>query len=379
VRVTEPRIESDAQGVELSAALGGTRVRWMLPPGSALEPRGEAFAIAALMPAMRLGTPLILPAGWPVDPVLLDNLVALQAIWQRWFPGLRAVPIEAERAPRAMPVARRMTGFSGGVDSSYTVAALAPQLDTLVFIDGIDAKRRDAGIVTDVVAGHRTLARTLGLDLWVVRTDVKAFSNQQRLSWLIYHGAGLAATAHALSAASYAIAGSNSWENLHPMGTHPLTDPLFSSATTTVTHHGADQRRIDKVRALGNTPALLDRLRVCLEGTDYNCGRCGKCLQTAAELRVARLAAAALPALEQPRMLRQTSVTSDGDLVDWAELLDDTLEQRDPALARELRRLIGRYRRRRLVREAEALVLGGRGKRLLRRLGLAAPEHRAVG
>lgn len=379
LEVRDAHIDSDATGVQVRARVGEVTVWWRLPTGSPLEPRGEAFALAGLMPAMRLGVPLVLPTGWPIDQGFRSQLDDVQRIWRLWYPGLALVEIEAELAGRQTPTSGHAAGFSGGVDSSFTVSSLREVLDALVFVDGIDAIQRDDPLMQRVIEEHRTTAGDLGLRLLVVATNIKEFSNRTGLSWSIFHGAALASVAHLLGISEYFIAASNSWDNLRPMGSHPLTDPLLGSSTTRISHHGANTHRIDKVRALGNNRILLDRLRVCLQGTDWNCGHCAKCLQTAAELRVAGLRSASLPALVDATALRQTRVTSDGDLVDWVELLEPDLKQRDPELARELGRLVRRYRTRRLFRDVEQIILHGVGKRLLRKLGLARPQHSAIG
>jgi hypothetical protein len=108
-------------------------------------------------------------------------------------------------------------------------------------------------------------------------------------------------------------------------------------------------------------------LRVCFQGTEYNCGRCQKCLMTSAALRALGLRSRALPALDDPTLLRQVYIEHEGDLVDWEEILVPGLEVRDPALHRELLRAIRRFRWRVLLRSADTLVTGGRIRSLLRR------------
>jgi hypothetical protein len=201
-----------------------------------------------------------------------------------------------------------------------------------------------------------------------VQTNAKAIGKRLGGRWSQFIGGTLASLPHAMGAASYQIAGSNSWENARPYGTHPFTDPLWSSAQVTVLHHGADARRIDKLRALGAAaPDLLAVIRVCFQGSDYNCGTCQKCVQTSAAMRALGLTSAAMPPLIDPKLLRTLMVEHDGDLVDWAEILTPALREHDPALHRELARLIQRYRVRRLTRSADDVLFGGRFRRLLGR------------
>ena len=147
---------------------------------------------------------------------------------------------------------------------------------------------------------------------------------------------------------------------------------MWSSGSVRIHHHGADARRIDKIRALAAAPDLLAILRVCFQGRDYNCGVCHKCLQTAAGLRALGLASAAMPPLANARLLRTVSVEHDGDLVDWEEMLVPGLDARDPELYRELRRLVRRYQWRQALRRVDALFTGGTTRSLVRRLGMGA-------
>jgi hypothetical protein len=140
-----------------------------------------------------------------------------------------------------------------------------------------------------------------------------------------------------------------------------------------IEHHGADLKRIDKIRYLAAVPDLMARVRVCFQGRLYNCGECQKCLMTSAGLRALGLESDAMPRLEEPRALRRVVVEHDGDLVDWQELQVPNLERTDPQLARELRRLVGRFERRRAARIADAAFASGLLRRTFRWLSGLPP------
>jgi CelD/BcsL family acetyltransferase involved in cellulose biosynthesis len=340
---------------------------WEIPAGMPSFLRGEPFIAALLPAAMATGRPIELPDTLPLDPTFLANVEQLQTIFSRWFPGHQPVPIRATIGPHPAPGQLRATGYSGGLDSSYTVDLLGPRIDAVVLIEGIEYRTEREGLSGDVATRLAGAMAHRHLRLVRVRTNVKAFGRALGAKWSVALGGALASAVHALGIAEYHVAASNSWENLRPYGSHPVTDPLWSSAATVFRHHGTELRRIEKARHLGNVPDLLDELRVCFQGTEYNCGRCQKCLMTSAALRALGLRSRALPALDDPTLLRQVYIEHEGDLVDWEEILVPGLEVRDPALHRELLRAIRRFRWRVLLRSADTLVTGGRIRSLLRR------------
>ena len=236
-------------------------------------------------------------------------------------------------------------------------------LDGTVLVDGIEYAEPQERLMAEVEERLRAEMERRGLPLIRVATNTKRVGRRLGGHWPQFIGGSLASVPHAIGAAEYWIAGSNSWENLRPYGTHPFSDPLWSSSTVRIHHHGAEARRIDKLRALSDAPQLLDVLRVCFQGNGYNCGICHKCLQTAAALRAIGVDAPPIPRLQDPRMLRRMEVEHDGDLVDWEEILSPDLELRDRPLARELSRLIRRYRWRQAARAINTVVFGGRIRR----------------
>jgi hypothetical protein len=365
MRVEDTTIRQGTHGIRLEARIRGESLFWELPRVASFEPRGEPFVCALLPAAMRTGASIELPGELPLDPTFLTNIERLQSVFTRWYPDLQSVTIRATVAPRSVRTLQRATGYSGGIDSSFTLDVLERRIDTALLIDGIEY-RQDAPALFDRVAD--TLEEAIdrrGLQLVRVRTNVKSVGRALGGKWSVALGGAIASVVHVVGFAEYHVAASNSWENLRPYGSHPLTDPLWSSATVGIDHHGAELRRIDKIRYLASVPDLLALVRVCFQGNDYNCGRCQKCLQTMAGFRALGITSQTLPRLDDPTRLRQVMVEHDGDLVDWEELMVPDLEQTDPALYRELDRLVRRYRWRRLVRSLDDLTTGGRFRNLL--------------
>ncbi len=366
MRVEQAEMTVREGAVRIAGTVGGQELYWSLPRTPGIELRGEPFVAALLPAAMRVGATIELPDQLPLDASFRENIDRLQTIMARWFDGLNIVAIRARTAPRQVTTAGIATGYSGGIDSSYTVDTLTGRIDTVLLVDGIEYPERSATLADQVAETLTAVMARRNIGLLRLNTNVKSVQRALGAHWPEAIGGAIASCVHVAGFQSYQIAASNSWENLRPYGSHPLTDPLWSSAAVRIGHHGAELRRIEKIRYLGGVPDLLERIRVCFQGTDYNCGTCQKCLQTAAGFRALELTSASVPPLTDPLLLRRAAVEHDGDLVDWVELLLPDLAERDPDLHRQLDRLIRRYRWRKVGRDIDYLLTGGRLRRYLR-------------
>jgi hypothetical protein len=69
---------------------------------------------------------------------------------------------------------------------------------------------------------------------------------------------------------------------LIPWGSHPETDPLFSSENVAYRQHGQELDKLGKIAELVAYPNLTERLRVCwqLNHLPFICGHCFKCVTT---------------------------------------------------------------------------------------------------
>ena len=66
-----------------------------------------------------------------------------------------------------------------------------------------------------------------------------------------------------------------------PHGSHPETDPRFSTAATRIVHYGGEVGRVEKTRRVAASELTRDLIRVCwYPRAAGNCGRCPKCIRT---------------------------------------------------------------------------------------------------
>lgn len=265
---------------------GSAEESWIAVPAdlASAEPNGNPWAAAYLPLAMTLGEPLHLDL--PVCPELLRHLHQLQSIWRSWYPGLTIVPIEAPLATGGAPAgAGDALFFSGGVDAAHRLAQLAaaggPAPD-LLLAWGSDVPVTRPDVFAELRERYAAVAAHYGARLVPVASNLRT-TRWRMTDWgQLSHMAFLMGCGLMLGHRYRTLHVSSSYNpDCRPWGSHPATDPLYSTAGLTVVYEEPDRHRMDKVKALVGHPVLLANLRVCwLTDTGGNCGVCRKCLVT---------------------------------------------------------------------------------------------------
>jgi hypothetical protein len=259
-----------------------------------------------------------------VSPLLASNLETIRDIYAAWIDGGHQVPLNFQPSPDGAPAASGVSlFFSGGVDSFYSLIKHRDEVENLVLVHGFDVPLADTKTFALAEAQALEAARLFGKRLIVARTNLHFEQPAIPCSWGMYFGAALAAVAHALAPnhGKIFIASSYSFANVHPWGSHPLLDPLWSTEVVQIVFDiGAT--RMDKLRALVQYPEALSRLRVCWENLgEYNCGLCEKCVRTMLGLRAFGVdRCAAFPDTLTPELVRQQELDHSAALL-WRELL----------------------------------------------------------
>lgn len=277
------------EAFRLTYTVRGGRPEW-------LSTGGEAFVAVALIAAMARGEDVAVEA--PLSPQFLRRLTTVMDIYRAWQPGLRSIRIVA---PLKVPDPHGGgTGlfFSAGVDSFYSLLKNAEPSATdadqpvshLLLVFGFDVPLDNPGLFTRIASRVQPVADAVAKPLIVVETNVRAFTDRV-LTWELYHGAAMAGVGLALGGLlrRCTIASTYAYDELHPWGSHPLLDPLWSTEALEFVHDGCEARRGQKIRRLAGSPMALSALHVCWQNGDrhYNCGRCEKCLRTMLALHVA--------------------------------------------------------------------------------------------
>ncbi len=252
----------------------------------------EPFVHVGLLAAMKLGLPLHIAGA--VSPRLLRHVQQLQDIINAWYPAFGKVPVHAEvRSDLACtaPAAGVACFFSGGVDSSYTVLKRQAELTDLILVRGFDMRVGNAAVWNVITPPIRQAAQSLGKPLIEVETNVRSVLDRYAEWESVACGPALAGVALALAPqlARVYIAGSVPYRMQLPLGSHPLTDPLWSTENLEIVHDGGEMDRWGKLESLVASSVALQWLRVCYKNSDlaYNCGRCRKCLAVKCYLKAA--------------------------------------------------------------------------------------------
>jgi hypothetical protein len=315
---------------------------------AALTANPDATFVAALPVAMAIASTLSVPGA--VSPGLLTASETIQDVLAGWNAHLQRVELEADPAPApgaGAALGRTAAFFTCGVDSFYTVLSRREEIDAVVYAHGLDLPPGDPK--RDLVSSaFRGAAAELGLRAIELDTDIRSFSDPVCDWERIYTSAALASIAHLLADSfdRVLIPATHSYRDLHPTGSHPLLDPLYSSDRVRIEHVDA-VTRVAKLEYLVDSELAMRSLRVCFQpGVDgLNCGECAKCVRTMVGLRAIGAAGRCqtLPAEFSLREMSSGKIRTRRSLVYVKENLA-AVEARgtDPALAVALRRLVAR-------------------------------------
>ncbi len=323
MQVTDIALLQTAEHTRLNGTIGGVGLWYRFPVGCSVATPGNAFLAAALLAAMSRGEALELPEDAPVSPRVMRGADRIQDVFAMWNPALKKVPIRARECCGESQSAGVAAFFSGGVDATYTLMRHASEITHLIFVWGSDIKLQNEPLYREALRRNLEVAEALGKTLLPVETNFRDLCEAFGISNDVYHAFLFASVALALSFPRTYLASGLTYADSVRWSSNYFTDPLWSTEAMELVHDGAEVPRTEKLRRLSEWPLGLDRLRVCLMNSGYNCGLCEKCLRTMLALRLLGLSSAALPALTRMdgiRSLRISDRAHRGFYVDSREL-----------------------------------------------------------
>jgi len=368
MQITHWQMEPHEETTEVSAEVDGFRLWYRVPKSYAVCQTADPFLAAALLPAMLRGEPLEIDPGLPVSPRLLAHVATLQEIHHCWNPIFQKIPISARTCPAEPLNEGTLSFFSGGVDSTYTFLKRAGEITHAVFLHGFDFYV-DAHTYEVAMARNTAFVSSFGKTLIPIQMNHHPFGYRYNLSRNLTQGSALASVALLLGFPRVYVPSSYSYDQLIPLGSHPLTDPLWSSDSVTIIHDGAETRRVDKVKAIAGSAAALANLRVCFDDMNANCGRCVKCVRTMIPLRLLQ-AQGPFPPLPSLSVIGKLHVDPI-DRIFLAENVALAQQSQDRALRKALLSCLHRCERRVLLKEVDRVFWGGFLRRLYRRHQIA--------
>lgn len=294
IEISDVRLETLPDGRRLVGELAGHELWFRVYGDAPLGARGEPFFGVALLLAMSRHEPIRVDPAAPVSAGFLRAVVRVQRAYRQWNPGFACVEVDAAVAP-VPPQTGVLCSFSGGVDSLHSYLRNAGEITHLLTIGGYDYVTGPKTEFRATLAKMQRFANAFGLTLVPIDTNTREVSDAFGMKWTYSQGPILCSLAVGLGFEKYIIPASHSYRDLKPWGTHPLTDPLWSTERTQVVHDGLDTYRTEKLEEIAARPELLPHLQVCWHSQVENCGRCSKCVRTALVLKLLGHEAATIP------------------------------------------------------------------------------------
>jgi len=288
-RILAPRWEKDR--VEAVIEIGRRRYPiWFELPDIKSGPfTPTAFLLLALMPAMRCGESLEVEGL--VEQQVMQQLPQLMDLYQSWDRRFKPIRVSCQGvfASSAPSQPCQWAAFSGGVDSFLTVEQNRPQLERLLFVQGLDLPLENHSLRGRVMPPLYQAAREWGLPLYEVSSNLRALTDRY-CPWHLVFGGALACLGWLLATqvSRLHLAGCAPDSEGWPDGSHPLQNRLMSGPAFEMVCGGGEASRFERVESLCHSSIFQRFVRVCWEnlGDRYNCCCCEKCLRTMVSLEI---------------------------------------------------------------------------------------------
>jgi hypothetical protein len=368
IRIPEPRLERQGDLWRIVADVGGTEI--FFESKMRLSPRAEVLVCPFLLPAMAQQADLEVEA--PLPATFLENLEFVRKRAMEWWPSLSEGAVRAPQGAVRPKAPHEGVFYTGGADSTYVLQQLHPRLRYAVFNEGFDIPLTHTDRLRETGISLSKTAAACGLNLVVVRTNLRTHPLFQKPRWGTTHISALAAIAHALGDEVHTMFVAAS-DVPPPWGSHPDLDAAWSSESVEVRNFSAELSRLQRVEAIAKWAPVRTRLRVCLSNKsplpELNCGTCEKCIRTRMQLLVAG-APEGLDSFEAESLPLRS--------------LLGTLYEIEPGLHGQWRDIAARLTDRGMIRQIDRALRGERqplwrrGVRHLRRLALHSLKRRSA-
>ena len=183
--------------------------------------------------------------------------------------------------------------FSGGVDSLTSFIRHKNKHPDLYTVWGADIPLHENDFWEKVRNRISLFSNQERVNVNFIKTNMQQLLNQSLLArdynligWWgpVNHGLmllGLVAPLTTKGIGTVLIAATHTKDFKEPWGSHPSIDNNIAWGKCRVVHDGYELSRHEKIRCITEHPEYLSHLRVCYSShSDYNCGRCEKCLRT---------------------------------------------------------------------------------------------------
>lgn len=257
-----------------------------------IEPdRYDAFAVALFSQAMCEKRPLLIDGK--VSALLARNLYYYSQIYSKWFPQFEVINLTSDYSYEKQynhQDKKIAAGFSCGVDSLCTVQEWTQgklsDFEKLTNLININVGSHGHGNSGNKLFQKRLrlvqkAADELELPLITVNSNLDSFYTARFEDSYASRIIGVALLlGRRLS--QYVLASTNTYWQLGPEGSSPLSDFLLGNEQVEVVVDGAHLSRIEKIKRIMNWKFAQRHLNVCTRNTARaeNCSECIKCART---------------------------------------------------------------------------------------------------
>jgi len=358
MKITNYKIERDANVIKVSASVDGFELWYKVPSSFQVSETANPFIAAALLPAMLKGENIDLDPRLNISKKLLSNLLQLQEIHHSWNPVLKMIQINAVNTITDNLILNQgiISFFSGGVDSMYTFLKRINEISHVVYMHGFDFLNNTHEF-EEAVKLNSDFVQSFGKELIPVETNFYDFGYRYNLSRNLTQGSCLGSVALLLGFHRVFIPASVSYSQLFPLGSHPLTDPLWVNEQMEIIHDGCEVTRTEKLIKISNYDTAISNLRVCFSNMNKNCGQCSKCLRTMIGLELLNIKSESFPPLPPLRLIKKAPVRT--EIMYFKESIDFAMQGNNVSLRNALVVSLKKQQKRQLFRDIDNIFFYG--------------------
>lgn len=214
-----------------------------------------------------------------------------------------------------------------------------------------------SAVYENAIERNSKFVRMLGKKLISVETNHYPFGYRYNLSRNLTQGSALASIALLLGYSEAYIPASWSYKQLLPLGSHPLTDPLYSNEATQIIHDGAEAMRADKISRIAENKIALENLRVCFNDMNHNCGKCAKCIRTMIPLELIGTLETPFPRGSLSKIIKKRLTTNNTEMIYFEENYELSKNSSNKELKKLLESLKRSYDRKKIFRAIMNVLL----------------------
>jgi hypothetical protein len=355
--------------VELSAEVDGYRIYFRTSREFDLPVCAEPFVGVALLEAMCRNADIVIDQEVALSEKLAAALREIQSIYKCWNSDLSVIKIIARQEPQSEDHERVSCYFSAGVDASHTALRHLDKISHLVMIGNFEISGNSPESWQRSIEKQSRFAQSIGKQFMPIWTNAKEWIHEKKIFWGFAQGVILCSMASLLQSRIVYIASGATYRDASPWGSHPLTDPLWSTEATKIVHDGACFRRGQKIKELCQNQLFIDNIKVCWESEDENCGQCSKCFRTMLALKLLGATSKALPELaDESKALKMLRPTGPASLQPLESMIILAYAAGDKKVLKTLISFRRRYIIREFILQFEKYILKPGFKRIYRKV-----------